>query len=113
MEAAELYFMAMVLIMLPLVVVHLTCWQIVKRVPATMPDKKARDWYMRSEVVMATACLCMLWYMWMMLPWMISICATDPWVGIVSHVPWIALTGCVLFAKVRHLWRLIAQVQAQ
>lgn len=111
MEIAHIYFGAMIVLMMPLIVVHLICWQVVKRFPDIMPDDKQRHRYMFSELAMALACITMLWYMWILLPWMVSICGTNPVLGIVSHMPWIAATACVLLGKARHLWRLLAQVQ--
>ena len=110
MDTAHLYFAAMVLTMLPLTVVHLICWQVVNLHPVVMPDDNQRAWFKWSEVAMASTCLAMLWYMWMLLPWMVSICATDPFVGALAHGPWIALTACVLWAKLNHLRRLVQQV---
>lgn len=112
MTAAHLYFAAMILTMLPLAIVHLICWQVVKRHPTIMPDDEQRAWFMWGEVAMASACLAMLFYMWMVLPFMVSFCATSPVQGAIAHMPWIVITGCVLTAKTRHLWRLMNQVKA-
>ena len=53
MTAAELYFAAMVLGMLPLAVVHMLCREIVARYPQVMPDTKQRNRYRWAEMAMA------------------------------------------------------------
>lgn len=112
MTAAHLYFALMIALMTPLIFVHLMCWQIVKRFPGIMPDTMQRERYMWAEVAMACGCVSMLWYMWLVLPFMVSFCATEPLAGAAAHMPWIAFTACVLLAKTRHLWRFLAQVKA-
>ena len=111
METAHIYFAAMILTMGPLVVVHVMCWRLVWTYPDIMPDHTQRRWYTWAESAMAAACVAMLWYMWMLLPWMVSICATDSMLGALAHVPWIVATSCVLYAKTAHMMRLIGQVQ--
>lgn len=113
METAHIYFAAMVLGMLPLASVHAICRGIVKRYPHVMPDDRQRDRYRHSELAMGLTCLAMLWYMWLILPFMVTFCATDPFAGFVSHMPWIVGTYAVLCAKTWHLKRLLDQVSAQ
>ncbi|MGC3940450.1 hypothetical protein ACOTTU_21830 [Roseobacter sp. EG26] len=111
MTAAHIYFASMVLGMLPLTVVHLLCREIVARYPGIMPDTKQRNRYRWAELAMAFTCLAMLWYMWVILDYMVTFCATTPTLGLLAHVPWIVGTYAVLLAKTRHLGRLIAQVR--
>ena len=76
-----------------------------------MPDDTQRNRYRWAELAMAFTCLGMLWYMWLILDYMVSFCATTPTLGLLAHGPWIVGTYAVLLAKTRHLGRLIAQVQ--
>jgi len=77
-----------------------------------MPDQVLRDRYIWGELAaMTSACIAMLWYMLLLLPWMMSICATDPLRGAIAHLPWIFMAACVLLAKTRYLWRLLVQVK--
>ncbi len=112
MTAAHLYFALMVLGMLPLTVVHLLCREIVARHPQIMPDTKQRNRYRWAELAMGFTCLAMLWYMWVILDYMVTFCATTPVLGMLAHVPWIIGTFGVLLAKTRHLGRLVDQVKA-
>ena len=61
---------------------------------------------------MAFTCLCMLFYMWMILDFMITFCATQPRLGALTHAPWILGAAGVLGAKTGHLMRLRAQAKA-
>ena len=97
--------------MVPLVVVHLLCREIVARYEAIMPDDKQRNRYRWAELAMAFACVAMLSYMWIILDYMITFCATTPLLGLLAHVPWILGSYAVLLAKLRHLARLIEQVK--
>ena len=112
MTSAELYFALMVLAMLPLTFVHFLCWRVVGLHPDIMPDDTQRARYRLSELAMGTACATMLWYMWMVLDYMVTFCATDPVAGMLAHIPWILGTSAVLITKTRHLYRLIEQVRA-
>ena len=112
MTAAHIYFAAMVLGMLPLFSVHMLCREIVARYPQIMPDTKQRNRYRWAELAMAFTCLAMLWYMWVILDYMVTFCATTPVLGMLAHVPWIVGSFGVLLAKLRHLGRLIEQVKA-
>lgn len=112
MAAAHLYFALMICGMGPLVVVHLLCREIVARYADIMPDDTQRNRYRWAELAMAFTCLGMLWYMWLILDYMVSFCATAPVLGALSHMPWIVGTYAVLLAKLRHLGRLIEQVKA-
>ena len=111
MTAADLYFAAMLIVMLPLAVVHLWCRDIVKRFPQIMPDETQRDRYRWAEMAMAFTCLAMLFYMWMILDFMVTFCATTPLLGALAHGPWILGTLAVLVAKIGHLRRLSAQAR--
>ena len=53
----------------------------------------------------------MLWYMWVILDYMVTFCATTPVLGAMAHLPWIGGTFGVLLAKLRHMWRLMEQVK--
>ena len=112
MTLAHLYFAAMVLLMLPLTLVHLLCREIVGRHPGVMPDRDQRNRYRWAELAMAATCLAMLFYMWIILDYMVSFCATTPVAGAMAHMPWIIGTAGVLLAKLRHMDRLIRQVRA-
>lgn len=112
MTAAHLYFALMVAAMLPLTVVHLLCREVVARWPGIMPDTKQRNRYRWAELAMAATCLAMLFYMWVILDYMVTFCATTPGLGLMAHGPWLLGTGAVLLAKLRHLGRLIAQISA-
>jgi hypothetical protein len=109
MTAAYVYFGLMLALMLPLTVVHMWCRDLVKKNPHIMPDNTQRDRYRWGEMAMAFTCLTMLFYMWMILDFMVTFCATAPLLGAVAHVPWIVGTAGVLGAKVGHLMRLKAQ----
>lgn len=111
MTAAHFYFACMVFIMLPLAVVHLLCRDVVKKHDYIMPDNTQRDRYRWGELAMAFTCLAMLFYMWMILDFMVTFCATQPALGALAHVPWIVGTVCVLGAKTGHLMRLRAQAK--
>ncbi|MEO0370468.1 MAG: hypothetical protein AAF231_03340 [Pseudomonadota bacterium] len=110
MTAALFYFLIMAALMLPLTGVHLWCRGIVKQHPQIMPDHIQRDRYRWAELAMAFTCLAMIWYMWMILDFMVTFCATQPLLGMLAHVPWILGTACVLVAKIGHLQRLRAQI---
>lgn len=112
MTAAHIYFAAMLLTMLPLTVVHLLCREIVARYPLIMPDTKQRNRYRWAELAMAFTCLAMLWYMWVILGYMVTFCATTPALGALAHLPWIVGTVGVLLAKLRHMGRLLEQIKA-
>ena len=112
MEAAHIYFALMILAMLPLAVVHWICRELVGRHPQIMPDTKQRNRYRWAEAAMGLTCLAMLWYMWVILDYMVTFCATTPALGLMSHSPWITGSYGVLVAKVRHLGRLVEQVKA-
>jgi hypothetical protein len=112
MTAAHFYFAFMICGMVPLVVVHFLCRKIVTRYPEVMPDDKQRSWYLWAEAAMAFSCAGMLWYMYAILGYMVTFCATQPLLGAVAHVPWIVGTYAVLLARLRHLGRLVEQVQA-
>lgn len=111
MTAAHIYFALMICSMVPLVVVHLLCREIVARYAAIMPDTKQRNRYRWAELAMAFSCVAMLWYMWIILDYMVTFCATTPFLGALAHMPWIVGTYGVLLAKLRHLGRLIEQVK--
>lgn len=112
MTAATLYFALMILFMMPLAAVHLICRELVKRYPAIMPDNTQRDRYRWAELAMAFTCLAMIWYMWMILDFMVTFCATQPLLGLLAHMPWIVGTLAVLGAKLGHMSRLIEQIKA-
>ena len=109
METAHIYFACMVVLMVPLILVHLSCWRVVDRYPHIMPDDTQRSRYGWSEIVMAATCAAMIWYMWLILPFMVTFCATDFWGGFNAHAPWIIGTFGVLVFKTRHLSRLVSQ----
>lgn len=111
MTAAHSYFALMILAMLPLTVVHVLCREIAGRYTGVMPDTKQRNRYRWAELAMAFTCLAMLWYMWVILDYMVTFCATTPVLGLMAHVPWIAGSYAVLLAKLRHMGRLIEQVR--
>lgn len=50
-----------------------------------------------------------LWFMWMILDFMVTFCATQPRDGFIAHMPWIVGAFCILGAKIGHLMRLRAQ----
>lgn len=99
----------MLALMIPLAGVHLWCRDIVKKYPGIMPDNTQRDRYRWAELAMAFTCLAMLFYMWMILDFMVTFCATQPFWGAVAHMPWIMGSAGVLGAKTGHLMRLKAQ----
>lgn len=109
MTTAMIYFMIMTGLMLPLATVHMWCRDVVKKNPHIMPDNTQRDRYRWSELAMAFTCLAMLFYMWVILDYMVTFCATTPWLGALAHVPWILGSAGVLGAKTGHLMRLKAQ----
>jgi hypothetical protein len=111
MTAAHLYFAAMILSMLPLSVVNMLCREMVGRYPEIMADTRQRNRYRWAELWMGFTCLAMLFYMWVILDYMVTFCATTPVLGMLAHLPWIFGTYCVLIAKLRHLGRLIEQVK--
>ena len=111
MTAAHIYFYAMATLMVPLACVHMLCRDVVKKNPQIMPDNTQRDRYRWAELAMAFTCLTMLWYMWVILDYMVTFCATTPALGLMAHVPWIFGTACVLVAKTGHLARLGEQVR--
>lgn len=53
----------------------------------------------------------MIWYMWITLDFMVTFCATQPFLGALGHWPWIFGTFRVLIAKLGHLERLVRQVR--
>lgn len=110
MTAALIYLLIMVALMLPLAIVHLWCRDLVKKHPYIMPDNTQRDRYRWAELAMAFTCLTMIFYMWMILDFMVTLCATQPILGAIAHVPWILGTACVLGAKIGHGFRLKAQI---
>lgn len=110
MTTAALYFILMLVLMLPLTGVHLWCRDLVKKYPYIMPDNTQRDRYRWGELAMAFTCLAMLLYMWMVLDFMVTFCATQPLLGAIAHMPWIVGTAGILAAKIGHLIRLRAQV---
>ncbi len=110
MEDALIYFLVMAALMIPLSVVHMMCRHIVKKAPSLMPDKEQRDHYRWGELTMAFTCLAMVFYMWMILDYMITFCATMPLLGAVAHMPWILGTAAVLVTKTMHLMRLRIQM---
>ncbi|WP_227271818.1 hypothetical protein [Roseobacter weihaiensis] len=112
MTAAHIYFALMILAMLPLAVVHMLCREVVARYPAIMPDTRQRNRYRWAELAMGVTCLAMLWYMWVILDYMVTFCATTPVLGMIAHLPWIIGSFAVLVAKTRHLGRLVEQVKA-
>lgn len=87
MEAAHIYFALMVFGMTLLIGVHIICREIVRKWPQTMNGEKRRKWYRWSELMMALACLSMLWYMWSVLDFMVTFCATSPIAGALAHAP--------------------------
>lgn len=109
MTAAHLYFALMAGLMLPLAGVHLICRDIVKKHSYIMPDNTQRDRYRWAELAMAFTCLAMVFYMWVILDYMVTFCATTPQLGALAHGPWIVGTAGVLGAKTGHLLRLRAQ----
>lgn len=109
MTAAHVYFALMTGLMLPLAGVHLYCRDLVKKHSYIMPDNTQRDRYRWAELAMAFTCLTMIFYMWVILDYMVTFCATTPWLGVLAHVPWIVGTTSVLGAKIGHLMRLRAQ----
>lgn len=111
MSAAYVYFFFMVLLMTPLAIVHWRCRSVVGNFPKIMPDSTQRDRYRWGELAMAFTCVAMMWYMWLVLDFMVTFCATQPVLGFVTHAPWILGTLCVLAAKNGHLRRL--QMQAE
>lgn len=72
-----------------------------------------RAWYRRTEAAKAGECLAMLWYMWLVLPFMVSFCATQPRDGMMAYLPWIGYAAVALFAKALQLLRLRAQVRVK
>lgn len=76
---AETYFWTMAVLAIPLGALHL------------------RD----REYTAAMSCAAMLWFMWLILPIMEAMCATNPTGAAVAHIPWIIATGAVLLAKMR------------
>lgn len=104
--AADIYFVIMASIMLPLAAVHLWCRDLVKKHPSIMPDNTQRDRYRWAELSMAFTCLAMIFYMWMILDFMVTFCATQPLLGALAHVPWVTGTAGILGAKIGHLKRL-------
>lgn len=109
MEAAYIYFGLMALAMLPLAWAHWECRGIVKRFPKIMPDETQRDRFRWMELAMAFTCVVTIFYMWMILDFMVTFCATQPREGFMAHMPWIVGAFCVLGAKIGHLMRLRAQ----
>lgn len=109
MEAAHIYFGLMSIAMLPLAWVHWECRKIVGEHPRIMPDGTQRDRFRWMEVAMAFTCITTIFYMWMILDFMVTFCATQPREGFTAHMPWIVGACCVLAAKVGHLMRLKVQ----
>lgn len=110
--SAHIYFALMVLPGLPLTAIHALCWHAVEKYPDIMPDDKQRDRYALSELAMGGMCTGALWFMWMILGYMVTFCATAPFLGMVAHMPWIAFMWFSLLTKTRHLMRLIERVKA-
>ena len=111
MTAAHVYLAIMACLMLPLALVHMRCRDLVKQHPYIMPDNTQRDRYRWAELAMAFTCLAMIWYMWRILDFMVTFCATQPLAGAIAHVPWIVGTAGVLGAKIGHLMRLQTQAR--
>lgn len=109
MEAAHIYFGLMTLAMLPLAWVHWECRKIVGEHPRIMPDETQRDRFRWMEIAMAFTCVVTIFYMWMILDFMVTFCATQPRDGFIAHMPWIVGGYAVLVAKAGHLMRLRAQ----
>jgi hypothetical protein len=109
MTAAYIYFGLMLTLMLPLAFVHMWCRDVVKLAPQIMPDSVRRDRFRYMELAMVAACLTVIWYMWAILDYMVTFCATSPAEGAIAHMPWIVLALVVLLTKVGHLMRLMAQ----
>jgi hypothetical protein len=106
---AHIYFALMLLAGLPLIAIHALCWNIVRKYPDIMPDQKQRERYALSELAMGGMCAGGLWFMWMILGYMVTFCATTPVLGFIAHVPWIAFMWLSLLTKARHLMRLVQQ----
>ena len=111
MTSAQLYFALMVLMMVPLSFVHFLCFRVVGLHPGIMPNDLQRRRYRLSELAMGLTCAAMVWYMWMVLDYMVTFCATDPVAGALAHVSWVLGTAVVLVAKTRLLYRLIEQIK--
>jgi hypothetical protein len=109
METAHIYFALMLVAGLPLIAVHAICWNVVRKYPKIMPDDKQRNRYALSELAMGGMCAGGLWFMWMILGYMVTFCATTPVLGLIAHVPWIAFMWLSLLTKTRHLMRLVQQ----
>lgn len=109
MEAAHLYFGLMSLAMLPLAWAHWECRTTVADHPGVMPDETQRDRFRWMELAMAFSCIATIFYMWMILDFMVTFCATSPRDGFIAHMPWIVGVVCILGAKLGHLMRLRAQ----
>jgi hypothetical protein len=111
MEAAQIYFSLMTLAMILLATVHIWCRSLVKGFPQIMPDEIQRDRFRWMELAMAVTCVLTIWYMWMVLDYMVTFCATSPREGFIAHMPWIVGAFAVLGAKTGHLMRLRGQAQ--
>ena len=105
MITAYTYFAVISLALLWKAVVHTFCSWNMNTYRSLHVDEGLRTLARDMHVFMALMSLTMLWFHWMILDFMVTFCATMPWLGFVAHFPIILVVYFQAVNATRHLKR--------
>lgn len=101
--SAQVYFMAMLVPLAWMTFVHATCLRNLNVYPGLHMDEELRQSARDMHGWMAAMAVGMIFMTWAFLPWMESLCATEPLRGLLAHGPLVAAIWGMAINGTNHL----------